>query len=84
MRDPDAPALIWAAEEAPDTLHTLSLGGLHREAMRFAAALRTAGFSPGEMKMENMTHLQASCTSVLPPQRNFHQSKDHDVSLQHT
>jgi len=64
MRDPDAPALIWAAEEAPDTLHTLSLGELHREAMRFAAALRTAGFSPGEMKMENMTHLQASCTSA--------------------
>lgn len=62
MRDPDAPALIWAAEEAPDTLHTLSLGELRREATRFAAALRNAGFSPGEMKMENITLLQASCT----------------------
>ncbi len=48
MRDPDAPALIWAAEEAPDTLHTLSLGELHRLALHFAAALRKAGFSPGE------------------------------------
>ena len=48
MRDPDAPALIWAAEEAPDALHTLSLGELRSEALRFAAALRKAGFSPGE------------------------------------
>ena len=48
MRDPDAPALIWAAEEAPDTLHTLSLGELRREALRFAAALRRASFSPGK------------------------------------
>ena len=47
VRDPDVPAVIWATEEAPDVLHTLSLGGLHREAMRFAAALRAAGFSPG-------------------------------------
>lgn len=49
MRDPDAPALIWAAEEAPDTLHTLSLGQLRRRAMHFATALRNAGFSPGEL-----------------------------------
>ena len=47
VRDPDAPAVIWATEEAPDVLHTLSLGELRREAMRFAAALRAAGFSPG-------------------------------------
>ncbi|CAK0785824.1 hypothetical protein CVIRNUC_009036 [Coccomyxa viridis] len=48
VRDPDVPAMIWASEEAPDVLHTLSLGELRREAMRFAAALRAAGFSPGQ------------------------------------
>ena len=48
MRDPDAPALIWAAEEAPGALHTLSLGELRTEALRFAAALKRAGFSAGE------------------------------------
>ena len=47
MRDPDVPAVIWATEEAPDVLHTLSLGELRRQAMRFAAALGAAGFSPG-------------------------------------
>ena len=47
VRDPDVPAVVWATEEAPDVLHTLSLGELCREAMRFAAALRTAGFCPG-------------------------------------
>ena len=52
MRDPDAPGLIWATEEAPDALHTLSLGELRREALRFSAALRKAGFSPGEADVE--------------------------------
>ena len=51
VRDPDVPAMIWASEEAPDVLHTLSLGELRREAMRFAAALRAAGFSPGARNM---------------------------------
>ena len=52
MRDPDAPGLIWATEEAPDALHTLSLGELRREALRFSAALRKAGFSPGKADVE--------------------------------
>ena len=47
VRDPDVPAVIWATEEAPDALQTLSLAELRRGAMRFAAALRAAGFSPG-------------------------------------
>ena len=51
VRDPDVPAVMWATEEAPNALHTLSLGGLRREAMRFAAALRAAGFSPGVRSM---------------------------------
>jgi acyl-coenzyme A synthetase/AMP-(fatty) acid ligase len=47
-RDPDAPALIWATEEAPETLHTLSLGTLCAQAMHFAASLHAAGFLPGK------------------------------------
>ena len=64
MRDPDAPALIWAAEEAPDTLHTLSLGELRREALRFSAALRKAGFSPGEAMTRKATCLYTSALGL--------------------
>ena len=72
VRDPDVPAVIWATEEAPDVLHTLSLGELRREAMRFAAALRAAGFSPGARKLPK------------PVSRSRHVRGQHElVSRQH-
>lgn len=47
VRDQDAPALLWAEEEAPDQIRALTLGELRLRAQRFAAALRAAGYTPG-------------------------------------
>lgn len=66
MRDPDAPALIWAAEEAPAALRTLSLGELRREALRFSAALRRAGFSAGGAIALHQSPLCDTYFSVSP------------------
>lgn len=47
MRDPDAPAMLWADEDAPDVVHSMTLGELRQRAQHFAAALSAAGHSPG-------------------------------------
>ena len=65
-RDPDAPALIWAIEEAPDTLHTLSLGELRAQAVHFAASLHAAGFSPGKPLLHCWQAGQKSEAEVAP------------------
>lgn len=49
VRDQDAPALLWAEEEAPEVIHTLTLGELRLQAGRFAAALSAAGFTAGAL-----------------------------------
>lgn len=46
-RDPDAAAVLWASEGAPQDVRTVSLGQLRRRACRVAAALRGAGYQPG-------------------------------------
>ncbi|CAL8471383.1 g10925 [Coccomyxa elongata] len=48
VRDQDAPALLWAQEEAPDQICALTLGELRLRTQRFAAALRLAGHTPGQ------------------------------------
>ena len=45
--DPDALALMWAAEGSPGCLHTLTLDQLRRQCYAFAAALRSCGYRPG-------------------------------------
>jgi hypothetical protein len=47
VRDPDAPALLWADEGAPDVVRSMTLGELRLRAQHFAAALAAAGHSPG-------------------------------------
>ena len=44
----DRPAVVWATEEAPDTLHRLTLGQLRQRCTAAAAALRASDFQPGE------------------------------------
>lgn len=46
-RDPDAPAVVWAEEGSPTTLHTLSLGELRLQSQAVAAALGRRGIPPG-------------------------------------
>ena len=45
--DPDAPALVWAAEGAPQDLRTLTLDQLRRRAYAVATSLRSCGYHPG-------------------------------------
>lgn len=49
-RDPDAAAVLWAPEGAPQDLRSMTLGQLRRRASRVAAALRAAGYQPGEFQ----------------------------------
>ena len=46
-RDPDAAAVLWAPEGAPQDVQTVTLGQLRGRARRVAAALRGAGYEPG-------------------------------------
>jgi hypothetical protein len=46
--DPDAPALVWAAEGAPERLRALTLDQLRRRAYAVAASLRSCGYRPGD------------------------------------
>ena len=49
--DPDAPALLWAAEGGPERLRALTLDQLRRRAYAAAAALRSCGYCPGAAKL---------------------------------
>lgn len=49
-RDPDAAALLWAEEGAPDVLRRVTLRSLRASSFRVAAALWAAGFRPGERR----------------------------------
>ena len=61
--DPDAPALLWAAEGSPDRLHSLTLDQLRRQCHAFAASLRRFGYRPGD---DNYTKYSSQiCRSVL-------------------
>jgi len=55
-RDPDAPAMLWADEDSPSLVHTLSLGQLRRESEQVAASLLAFGMQPG-----HHTFLTLSC-----------------------
>ena len=46
--DPDAPALVWAAEGAPERLRALTLDQLRRRAYTVASSLRSCGYRPGD------------------------------------
>ena len=46
-RDPDAPAVVWAEEGHPESVHSLTLGQLRRRCVRVAIALKSAGIQPG-------------------------------------
>jgi hypothetical protein len=46
-RDPDAPAMLWAEEDSPSLVHTLSLSQLRRESEEVAASLLIIGMQPG-------------------------------------
>ncbi len=46
--DPDAPALLWAAEGSPYRLHSLTLDQLRRRCHAFAASLHSSGYRPGD------------------------------------
>ena len=46
-RDPDAPALLWAEEEAPTAVNTVTLGQLRRQSEQVAAALQARNLQPG-------------------------------------
>ncbi len=67
--DPDAPALLWAAEGFPDRLHSLTLDQLRRRCYSFAASLRSCGYRPGDgyPKVDNgwrgmqRTHTKGAC-----------------------
>lgn len=47
-RDPDAPAIVWADEEAPDVLHSWTLGQLAERSAHIAEGLRAMGLRPGQ------------------------------------
>ena len=46
-RDPDAPAVVWAEEGHPESVHSLTLGQLRQRCVRVAVALKSAGIQPG-------------------------------------
>ena len=57
--DPDAPALLWAAEGSPDRLHSLTLDQLRRRCCAFAASLRSCGYRPGDKDKGSRTAIVA-------------------------
>eukprot|EP00884_Botryococcus_braunii_P002914 jgi/Botrbrau1/12623/Bobra.0169s0150.1 len=65
VRDPDPPALLWAEENSPCQVHSLSLGRLRDMCYRTAAALRAAGFSPGDAIAINMPMTVEACVAYF-------------------
>jgi hypothetical protein len=64
-RDQDAPALVWATEEAPDVVRALTLGELRLRAQRFAAALVAAGITPGLLLLLCASSEHGKCPNSL-------------------
>jgi acyl-coenzyme A synthetase/AMP-(fatty) acid ligase len=46
--DPDRPAILWAAEDSPTAVHTITRGELAQQAQHIANALRAWGLHPGD------------------------------------
>ena len=46
--DPDRPAILWAAEDSPCTIHTITRGELSQRAQHVADALIAWGLRPGD------------------------------------
>ncbi|KAG7669817.1 hypothetical protein KSW81_007961 [Nannochloris sp. 'desiccata'] len=46
--DPDRPAILWAAEDSPTTVHTITRGELAQQAQHFANSLHAWDLKPGD------------------------------------
>lgn len=46
--DPDRPAILWAGEDSPTTIHTITRGELALQAQHIADALHAWGLKPGD------------------------------------
>ena len=70
--DPDAPALVWAAEDFPNRLHSLTLDQLRRRCYAFAASLCSCGYRPGDGRDgEHRSNNRADMSVQMPPRLWF-------------
>lgn len=63
--DPDRPAIIWAAEDSPTTLHTITRGELAQQAHHVADALIAWGLRPGDAVGVDMPMVPEAVTAFL-------------------